>query len=479
MQTPPPHARTGLWLLCILAFALALRLYHVTEPAWDYHNWRQTITLMVARDFAREGFPLWHPQVAWLGRGPSDPSYFSAEFSIQSVLAALLYRTFGESETLARLVVIAFSLLGIACLYDMLERRTGPLAARTGAFLYALLPYHVFFGRVFMPDVPAISLALAGLDALDRWTGKRKLSWLCAAGVLTALAILQKLTVLFALVPAAYLLFLVEGRRILRRPEPYVFAALAAIPPLIWYAHVVAMAPISVFAMDRGLFGHRLDLWVHGTFIVSVLKALSQEAFSPAGVALVLLGLLYPTRGRAIWTFRCWFLAAALLLFLMPGVLPSNHYYLSLLLPGGAGMAGIALAGLLHRRPGLLAAVLAIFAVAAIGSAVPLYEPDRLPHDLGVRLRSMTAPDDLIVTETGGSPNVLYYADRRGWLLFREFDPARVENLRRSGAAWYADAFPRDPQEHPDFFRALNERYRRVAEDSPWRIYRLSASPTN
>src|SRR5437764_1209556 len=98
------------WLYLILLLALVLRSYHLAYPAWDYHNWRQTITLMIARDFARHGFPLLHPQVAWLGNRSSDPSYFSAEFSIESVLAALLYKTFGESDVAARLVIIAFSL---------------------------------------------------------------------------------------------------------------------------------------------------------------------------------------------------------------------------------------------------------------------------------------------------------------------------------------------------------------------------------
>src|SRR5215831_4712037 len=97
------------WLCAILLLALVLRSYHFAYPAWDYHNWRQTITLMIARDFARHGFPLLHPQVAWIGNQPSDPSYFSAEFSIESVLAALLYKTFGESDVAARSVIVFLS----------------------------------------------------------------------------------------------------------------------------------------------------------------------------------------------------------------------------------------------------------------------------------------------------------------------------------------------------------------------------------
>src|ERR1044071_3892178 len=113
---------------------------------------------MVARDFARHGLPLLHPQVQWVSRNlPSNPRYFSAEFSIQSLLAAPLYGLFGETDTVALPIVSAFSLAGIWFLYDLLHRRAGPLAALTGAFICALLPYSLFFGRVFMPEIPAIS----------------------------------------------------------------------------------------------------------------------------------------------------------------------------------------------------------------------------------------------------------------------------------------------------------------------------------
>jgi hypothetical protein len=54
------------------------------------------MTLMVARDFARHDFPLLHPQLMWLSQNrPADPSYFSGEFSIQSIAAALLYGLLG------------------------------------------------------------------------------------------------------------------------------------------------------------------------------------------------------------------------------------------------------------------------------------------------------------------------------------------------------------------------------------------------
>ena len=469
------------WLWAILLLAFVLRTYHLSGPPCDYHNWRQSITLMVARDFARHGFDLVHPQVLWIANDrPSDPSYFSGEFSIQSLLAALLYKVVGESDAVARMVTVAFSLLGIYFLYGLVNRGAGPLAASLAAFVYALLPHHLFFGRVFMPDVPALALALGALDALDRWTQDRKWGRLLVAAALAALAVLQKLTVTFLFLPALYLFWVVYGNRLLARIEPYVFAAIAALPSIAWYTHSAAMARESGFAiMQPFRFGGSLGLWLEPSFLKQVLRALTLEAFSPAGLGLAMIGLLWPLRGRTAWALRWWVVGAALMLMLTPEVLPENHYYLCLLLPGGAGAAGLALARLAPGRTAypLLAVVLLLFTAGAIQSVLPLYLEDRWPWDVGVLLQRLTAPGDLIVTESGGSPNVLYYADRRGWMLNRQYDLARIEQLVRYGANYYADVFPGDVREQREFFQAMDARFERLTPQDgslPWPIYRLA-----
>lgn len=431
---------------------------------------------MVARDFARHGFPLWRPQVAWLGGSASGPRYFSAEFPIQSAIAAMLYGVFGENDTLARCVTVAFSLMGICCLYDLLRRRAGESAALLGAFIYSLFPHHLFFGRVFMPDIPAISLALAALDALDRWTENRKTSWLLGSAAVTAAAVLQKLTVIFVGLPVLYLLATVYGEQLWKRRETYIFALIAGIPVLVWYGHSIAMAGRSVFAMDRGLFGAHLGLWLQRPFSAGVVKALAVETLSPVGTGLVLLGFVWPAKDRAAWIFRLWLGGAVLLLLVMPGVLPNNHYYLALLLPGAAALAGLSLAALAQNRSAYpaLAVILAAFVFSSINSVRPLYEPDRLPYDLGRLLNELAEPPDLLVTETGWNPNVLYWSNRHGWLLEREYRWEKVQSLALAGARYYADVFPADANRQRSFFQDLDGRFQRLtADDAPWRIYDL------
>ena len=137
------------------------------------------------------------------------------------------------------------------------------------------------------------------------------------------------------------------------------------------------------------------------------------------------------------------------MLFPIPGVIPSNLYYLWMLLPEGAAVSSMVLARVpLYPRT----AILAVFALGAVYTVRPLYEPDRMPYDLGILLRTLTERDDLLATESAGSPNVLYYGDRRGWILEGEYNVGRVEHLQHAGARYYADTFLGDATKHLEFF---------------------------
>jgi hypothetical protein len=475
-EGPAKWGRQGGDLYIILALSLILHSYHLAYPAWDYHNWRQSITLMVARDFANHGFHVLHPQVAWVSHGrPADPSYFSAEFSIMGILAALLYKILGESDAVARMVVISFSLLGVWALYALLRRRAGPLPARIGAFVYAVLPYQLFFGRVFMPEIPAQALGLVALDVLDRWTTNRQWKILFAASILTAAAILQKLTVAFIALPALYLFWQVFGKSLFARAETYVFAGIAGVPAVFWYQHAASMAHESGFAiMQPGVFGSHLELLYQPAFVRQIVIALSNEAFSPIGLGLAVVGLFWPTRSPAASIFRLWVVGAALVLFSVPEILPANHYYLALLLPGGAALAGLTLGSMPPKAYPVLLVVLAALVIGAVRCAIPLYAPDRAPYDLGVLLGRLSSKDDLILTETGGNPNVLYYSDRRGWMVAGMYNPAMADRLAGLGARYYASAFG-PVVEGRAFFRKLDQLFERLtSENAGWPIYDLA-----
>src|SRR5205807_3750800 len=114
------------------------------------------------------------------------------------------------------------------------------------------------------------SLALGALDMLDRWTDDRKWTTLLTAAALASLAILQKLTVAFLFLPAAYLLAGKGGTDTFSAPAIGGISAVSpggkgclsplfrdlarmpvllfvALPPLAWFFHAAAMCRASGF----------------------------------------------------------------------------------------------------------------------------------------------------------------------------------------------------------------------------------------
>jgi hypothetical protein len=332
-----------------------------------------------------------------------------------------------------------------------------------------------------MPDVPAISLALGGVYWMDRWAETGKASFLGTGAVMTSLAMLQKLNVGVVLLPICYLLAKRYGARMMLRTGTWIFAVAVAVPVVLWYRHAWNLSLENGFQiMQPQAVGADLKLWFTKAFRGEVGKALYGEVFSPAGLLICAFGLFWPSRNKTIDLFRLWFLGAGLLLFLTPVLVRGNHYYLGALTPAGAALGGIALAEMVsgsRHSASILALVLGLFGLSAITSAAPMYELNLFPWELGTRLRETTAPTDLIVTENGGSPGILYYADRRGWFLQNNFDADLIARLRDHGASWYADSNPDDARGQPEFVARMDQRFRRVhTQPIPWLIYRLSVN---
>jgi hypothetical protein len=228
--------------------------------------------------------------------------------------------------------------------------------------------------------------------------------------------------------------------------------------------------------MQPGLFGRHLGLLHQTTFVRQIAAGLSNEAFSPVGLGLAAAGIFWPLHSRVATLFRLWVLGAAIVLLSVPEVLPANLYYLAALLPGGAALAGLALASLPTRAWPARLVALAGLTVAAVWCTLPLYTPDRSPYDLGMLLERLSSKDDLLLTESGGSPNVLYYANRRGWMVGGLYNPAMADRLVGLGARYYANAFG-SVVEGKAFFGRLDQLFERLTgEGAPWPIYDLSSA---
>ena len=184
-------------LLLILALGAYFRFQYIELPMADAHGWRQIFNADVARNFAEQSLNILYPRVNWGGAG--DP-VVSMEFPLLQWIAAVLFRQFGEREIICRLLSIVFSLATIAGLYGLANAVWGRAVARGAAFLFAISPSAIFFGRAFISDTPMVCFSVFGVWGFAAYLlhGKRQaVVWGAAAA---ALACMTKLpaVVIFA-----------------------------------------------------------------------------------------------------------------------------------------------------------------------------------------------------------------------------------------------------------------------------------------
>src|SRR5580704_5649971 len=160
----------GSWrlgLTAILLVGLALRLHGIHDPILDHPGWRQGDTAAIARNFMRLQFNIMYPQTMY--NGP-PPNYVELELQIVPFLAAILYKLFGIHEIFGRLISVAFSLATVATLaYFARWLFAGSTAGLLAAFLYAVFPGSVYYGRTFMPDAAMVFFLVAALYAVTRF----------------------------------------------------------------------------------------------------------------------------------------------------------------------------------------------------------------------------------------------------------------------------------------------------------------------
>src|SRR4029077_18055125 len=122
-------------------------------PMAEAHRWREVFNADIARNFAERSMNILYPQVNW--GGASDP-YVGSEFPLMHWMVALLYRVFGEDPIFGRVVSIVFSVATIWAVFALGSHLFGSSAGRAAAFLMAISPSTVFFGRFFISDTPML-----------------------------------------------------------------------------------------------------------------------------------------------------------------------------------------------------------------------------------------------------------------------------------------------------------------------------------
>ena len=221
-------------LLLILALGAWFRFQYIELPLADAHGWRQIFNADVARNFSEQSLNILYPRVNWGGAG--DP-VVSMEFPLLQWITAVLFRQFGEREIVCRLVSIVFSLATVAGLYGLANAVWGRAVARGAAFLFAISPSAIFFGRAFFSDTAMVCFSVFGVWGFASYLlhGRRPaIAWGAAAA---ALACMTKLPAVVIFAPIAWLAWQTRGVGLVRDRIFLAGFATAFVFTAAWYCH--------------------------------------------------------------------------------------------------------------------------------------------------------------------------------------------------------------------------------------------------
>ncbi len=482
---PVQHSKIYL----ILGVALVLRLYNISSPLIGVHSWRQADTASIARNFSEGSMNLLHPQVDW---GGASAGFVECEFPFYSFLVAFLYRMFGFSEILGRLLSIAFSLVGLYYYFLLIRLVIDEKTALWSSFFAAILPLNVYYGRTFMPEAAMLACSVIGVFYFSRWTALPRTIDLFLSALFICLACLLKIPALYLLIPLLYLAWQALGRRMFFEWKLWAFLTFVILPVALWYYH--AHRILLDGGLSFGIWEYGADKWGNWDLVATLAfwkrifyESLAQKHFAVGGFVAFVFGAFLPRVAKREWLFDFWLFAVIVYFVIVAqGNFIHEYYQLPFMLPGIVYVGKVF--ARFFRMPiwkskESIALALCLYAVVVVGLwKYQIYMNKENPDtsdvfQLAQRIRETTEKGSRIIVWDENDPTILYLSHRKGWHL--QTSALTLKNLeakRNLGARYFAGFHGIPASSSSQSVDTVLKMYRTLFDSSKYFIVDLTAT---
>ncbi len=449
-----------------IAVFFLVRLIGITNPPLEAgHNWRQTLTCMVARNFVESGPDLLHPTIDMAG---NDTGIIGSEFPFFNFLIYGVAEVFGYDHWYGRLINLVVTSIGIYFFFLMIAKITDRRTA-FAASMVLLASLWFCFARRIMPDTFSMSLVIIGTYyGLLFLTAGRNL-YLLFCFVFLTLGTLCKIPNLYVF--AAILL--VPFIREIPLNRKLVLIAIVGIAAVItgwWYFYWV---PYLVRTFHFELFFPK-SLTEGFREILQYLPELAEKFYFGAlhsflAFGAVVAGIFFLIRNgnRNLKLAILLFSLAFCGFILKTGfVFPTHSYYILPFIPVMALLAGIAIAKLKPVWSYVVLGLICIEGVANQQHDLFLRQSECYKLNLEKIVAEHIPENELIVTNGGDSPQEIYFAHRKGWTIDQKLpSPESIDSLSNLGAPFLVVNRRYDPQPVTA--------YKQLFQNADYTIYQL------
>lgn len=512
-------------IVAVTAVAAILRVFLLRQPYMDAFSWRQSSTAMIADNFYRKGWNIFYPEVNWSGPGPS---YQGREFQTVSYLAALLYKVVGQHDWVGRAVAVAFGIVGVFSLYQLVRNVWDEERATLSAAVMAVLPGSIFIERSFLPDAAMVALVTTSFWLLVLYLKTERLPYLLLAGVVGAWGFSTKIPGIIVGLPMAYAVISTARKtRPIRKSwiiAIVLFGLLTLVPVVayyLWARHLALSFPPYHFAgAGNWLWNDGVKAWWGQKFFLSLLAQRFYDwNWTLPMIILVALGLILrprkpsaspeptdskqpsPHAVRLDWLFHWWLLAGVIYYLIGAKELVTNPWNFHIINPAAAALAAQAifqLANMAGRavhhlaKPAVITLLVALIFFVGQQGLIYMYNPyAEEGYQLGIGLQQVAEPETLVVTIANdpGDPVAIFYSGRRGWVfppplpgeawgvIPEDSESVRLfEELRAEGASWFGIVRSQKKElatRHPQFIEYIERTCELKLADPAYDIYRI------
>jgi 4-amino-4-deoxy-L-arabinose transferase-like glycosyltransferase len=454
-----PGRASGRLLLALVLAGAALRLADVARPL-DHRlraPWRQADSFQIARNFAREDPNPLHPRIDWRG---DTPGLVEMEAPIVPWIGGMLFRVFGVHAEILRGLTCAAEILSLLLFAFLARRLLPPVGALLAVAAYVLNPLLIDLATALQPEPVMLLLALASVVCLELWLAGRGEVWLLLSGASLGGSILAKAPSACLGILLAYVVLRRWGLGALKRPAVWAAAALALVPPALWYVH--AKRFYVLYGNSLGLSNEYpflgADMIFPPRFLLGLFKWETLGVVTPFGWLLMVASWSAPW--RVLERPLVWYSSVVVLLIAGARTTADDwaFYYHGLAVAPACLLIGMGFVALSQAWPAVAKASAAATLVCLAAATVYLLHARDHRSDLeamrrcGLQFVAHIPPDGRIVTRGGqvrdddGMPvahneSMLFaWLDRRGFTYGNEelsFDT--LEGLRaRGGRYWIA-----------------------------------------
>jgi len=237
-----PKYSNWIFVLLIVIFCAVYNYQDILFYApQSIHHWRQCDCLSITMNYYQDNNPFFTPSVHYLGWDATGKTV--SDFPLVYFSVAQLWKVFGHHEFIYRLVVLLLFVSGLFALFKIFENtlRDSVLAIICSLLMFTS-PTLAYYANNFLMDIPALSLAIAGLYYFFRFSQSSENKHLYLLAFFYALAGLLKISSLLGFM-AILGLFILElfnvkvmpGRKIFQHPGKQIFPLTGVIVvQLIW-----------------------------------------------------------------------------------------------------------------------------------------------------------------------------------------------------------------------------------------------------